>query len=252
MSRTRKHGRKRQRKLFEAIYSGDGRKVRKLLRRGVSPNTRDEHGSTALYVASVQGEAWPVGELLAAGASPDVESDGDSDGTPLCGAASWGHTSALRALLAAGANPALPERDGFTPLKWAVSGGSLEAVTMLLDAGADPDQADTHGRTPLWLAAKRGRLEIVRLLLERGAAPELADGEGLTARDAALQHAGLDTETRLREEALHLAPEGSTVETRRVISVHVTYPDGSGHSSNELECSHETIAALLAQAGDET
>src|ERR1700712_1694810 len=101
MSHTRKK-RKRARKLFEAIYRGDGRKVRKHLKRGVPANVRDEHGSTALYIASVQGEAWPVGELLAAGASPDRRSLGDSDGTPLCGAASWGHTSVLRALLEAG------------------------------------------------------------------------------------------------------------------------------------------------------
>ena len=86
-------------KLFEAIYAGDGRRVRKLLKRGVSPNATDAHGSTALYIAAVQGEAWPVGELLAAGARPNVESGGDAEGTPLCGAASWGHTSVLRRII---------------------------------------------------------------------------------------------------------------------------------------------------------
>src|SRR3954471_11333405 len=113
---------KRKQKLFEAIYRGEGRKVRRQLRQGVSPNARDERGSTALYIASVQGEAWPAGELLAAGASPDLESGGDADGTPLCGAASWGHTAVLRALLEAGADPDRAEADGFTPLAWAVAG----------------------------------------------------------------------------------------------------------------------------------
>jgi ankyrin repeat protein len=240
-------GKKRQ-KLFEAIYRGDGRQIRKLLEHGVSPNARDDDGSTALYVASVQGEAWPVGELLAAGAKPNVVSGGDADGTPLCGAASWGHLSVMRALLAAGADPGQAEADGFTPLAWAIRGGSQEAVSMLLEAGADPNQTEGHGRTPLLLAAERGRLALVRLLIEAGADASLADNEGRTPREVAVARAGMENEARLRDEALQLAPPGSTVETRHTISVYVTYPDGSGHASNELECSHDGIAALLERA----
>ena len=238
---------KRKRKLFEAIYAGDGRAVRKQLERGVSPNARDEQRSTALYTAAVQGEAWPVGELLAAGASPDVESGGDSDGTPLCGAASWGHTAVLRALLTAGADPDRAESDGFTPLAWAVAGGSLESVSMLLHAGADPNRADNHGRTPLHRAADHGRLELVRLLLEHGADPAIADDDGRTPADAARDRAGQDIEPELRSEMEEHAPGGSTIETRRTICIHVTYPDGEGYSSSELELSHQAIAALLGE-----
>jgi ankyrin repeat protein len=240
-------GKKRQ-KLFEAIYQGDGRRVRKLLARGVSPNARDKGGSTALYVASVQGEAWPAGELLAAGAKPNDPSGGDSDGTPLCGAASWAHLPVMRALLAAGADPCKAEADGFTPLAWAIRGGSQEAVAMLLEAGADPNQTEGHGRTPLLLAAERGRLALVRLLIEAGADASLADNEGRTPREVAVARAGMENETRLRAEALQLAPPGSTAETRHTISIYVTYPDGSGHASNELECSHDEIAALFERA----
>jgi ankyrin repeat protein len=236
---------KRRRKLFEAIYQGDGRRIRKLLERGVSPDARDEKGSTALYVAAVQGEAWPVGELLAAGASPNVESRGTADGTPLCGAASWGHTSVLRALLAAGADPGMPESDGFTALAWAIRGGSYDSVALLLDAGADPNQSDSQGRTPLLLAAEQGRLALVRLLLECGADASIADADGRTARDAALAAAAKDIEPELRADAVAHAPSGSTVETRQTICVHVIYPDGGSHSSVELECSHQQIAALL-------
>jgi ankyrin repeat protein len=239
---------KKQQKLFEAIYRGDGRRVRKLLARGVSPNVRDHGGSTALYVASVQGEAWPAGELLAAGAKPNDVSGGDADGTPLCGAASWAHLPVMRALLAAGADPCLPEADGFTPLAWAVRSGSQEAVTMLLDAGADPNQTEGHGRTPLLLAAERGRLALVRLLIDAGADASLVDMDGRTPREVAVARAGMENETRLRAEVLQHAPPGSTTETRHTISVYVTYPDGGGHASNELECSHDEIAALLERA----
>jgi ankyrin repeat protein len=242
--------RNKKQKLFDAIYIGDGRRIRKLLRRGVSPNARDAHGSTALYIAAVQGEAWPVGELLAAGASPDLRSRGDSDGTPLCGAASWGHTAALRDLLAAGADPNLAEADGYTPLAWAVSGGSLDAAWMLLDAGADPNQPDAHGRTPLHRAAEQGRLSLVRLLLEHGADATMADQDGRTSYDAANARAGRDIEPELRSDTVKHAPAGSTVETRRTICVHVTYPDGGGGSGLELELSHQEIAALLARAAE--
>jgi ankyrin repeat protein len=237
---------KRRRKLFEAIYRGDGRRIRKLLEHGVSPGARDEKGSTALYVAAVQGEAWPVGELLAAGASPNVESRGHADGTPLCGAASWGHTAVLRTLLAAGADPGMPEADGFTPLAWAIRGGSYDSAALLLDAGADPNRRDGQGRTPLLLAAEQGRLALVRLLLEHGADPSIADADGRTPRDAALATAATDVEPELRAGAVQHAPPGSTVETRHTISVQVTYPDGGSHSSIELECSHEAIATLLS------
>jgi ankyrin repeat protein len=234
-------------KLFDAIYRGDGRRVRKLLKRGVSPDARDAQGSTALYVAAVQGEAWPVGELLEAGAAPDVRSGGDSDGTPLCGAASWGHTPVLRELLAAGADANLAEADGYTPLAWAVSGGSLDAAWMLLDAGADPNQRDGHGRTPLHRAAEQGRLSLVRLLLEHGADGSLRDDDGRTPLDAAHEKAGRDLEPELRSDLVKHAPAGSTIETRRTICVHVTYPDGTGAAGVELECSHQEIAALLAR-----
>lgn len=237
--------RKQTRKLFEAIYGGDGRKVRKLLQRGLSPNARDEHGSTALYVAAVQGEAWPLGELLAAGARPNVVSRGDSDGTPLCGAASWGHAAAVRGLLEAGADPGLAEADGFTPLAWAVTGGSCDTVEMLLDAGADPNRPDAHGRTPLYRAAEHGQLALARLLLEHGADVTIADADGLSPIDVARAKAGTDVEAALRARAEEHAPAGSSVEIRRTISVHVSNADGGGRTL-EIECSHQAIADLLA------
>ena len=73
---------KRKHKLFEAIYRGDGRKVRKHLSTASRRTRGTTDGSTALYLAAVQGEVWTVGALLAAGALPNVESGGDAEGTP--------------------------------------------------------------------------------------------------------------------------------------------------------------------------
>ena len=50
--------------------------------------------------------------------------------------------------------------------------------------------------------------------------------------------------------AMERSPE-VVVQRRDIIAVHVTYPDGGGHSSNELELSHQEIAALLTAPGGE-
>jgi hypothetical protein len=102
------------------------------------------------------GRAWAVGALLRAGASPDEFSGGEGEGTPLCGAACWGHLATVRILLSGGADPNLPEEAGMTPLLWAASGSWDRCVDALLDAGADPDLPDSAGRTALRLAARRG------------------------------------------------------------------------------------------------
>jgi uncharacterized protein len=243
---------KRKRKLFNAVTVGDERRVKKQLERGASPNARNEDGTTALYLAAVQGEVWTVGALLAAGALPNVESGGDAEGTPLegtplCAAASWGHRGVVRSLLAAGADPNMPESDGFTPLIWAARGGWYECARDLLDAGADPNQAGHGGTTPLHLAAQEGWLRLVRLLLERGADPRVADEDGRTPWAAANAWIGKDIEAELRRRARDSSPEGSVIEVRHTISVEVTHPDGGGLNS-KLECSHGEIAALLARA----
>lgn len=237
----------RKRKLFKAIYRGDGRRVRALLDRGVSANARSTEGSTALYTAAVQGEAWAVGELLAAGASPNAVPPGDEDGTPLCGAASFGHHHVLRALLLAGADPNKREADGFTPLLWAVSGGWYDCAVELLSAGADPDLADDTGRTPLHAAARQGRLQLVRLLLEHGADADLVDATGHTAWAIADARVGIDLEAELRDDLLEHAPPGSVAECRRTITVEVRDADGR-RASSTLECSHPEIAALLSSS----
>src|SRR6476660_3590212 len=123
-----------ERQLFAAIagFEGDERRVVELLELGASPVARDGDGSTALYAAAVGGRAWAVGALLRAGAPPDEFSGREGEGTPLCGAASWGEHATVRILLAGGADPNLPEEDGFTPLIWAVIGGWEECVAELL------------------------------------------------------------------------------------------------------------------------
>ncbi|MEU6271004.1 ankyrin repeat domain-containing protein [Streptomyces populi] len=126
-------------RLFEAILSGDARSVKALLRGGASPERRNGHGTTPLYLASVQGEAEAARLLMEAAALPDTESSGPgSEGTPLCAAACWGHTETVRELLAHGADPTLREDDGtgWSPLDRAENGAHLDTAEVLRAAGA--------------------------------------------------------------------------------------------------------------------
>ena len=143
-----------------------------------------------------------------------------------CGAASWGHTAVLRALLAAGADPDLAEADGFTPLAWAIAGRVVRvAESCCSTAGADPNRADGHGRTPLLHrgcrpGAPRARAPAARARCRR---EHRGRAKGLTPRGRLRSaRAGTDVEAELRAEMLTHAPPGSTIETRHTICVHVT------------------------------
>ena len=96
---------------------------------------------------------------------------------------------AARALLDAGADWSLADRDGFTPLHAAAYGGRAAAVAALVGAGAPVDGAAADGNTPLHRACwgeTRGHAEAARALLERGADGARAAPGGLTPLELAL------------------------------------------------------------------
>jgi ankyrin repeat protein len=199
--------------------------------------------STPLYLAAVGGAADAVRALLAAGADPDEERLGPSDGTPLCGAACWGYEDAVRALLAGGADPNLAEADGFLPLQWAALGPHHGTAAALLEAGANPNPPCA----PLVIAADRGALGLVQLLLDHGADPSLRDESGRTALEAAEAKAGTDIERSLAKAMHGVGP----VEVRReprpggseLIEVSRSLARGRRYASSET--GHAQIAALL-------
>jgi ankyrin repeat protein len=125
--------------LIDAILASQIEQAAALVARGAPVNALSQHGSTPLYTAVVQGELEIVRMLLEAGADPNKESAGHTDGTPLCAAASWGRTEVVRLLLWHGADPNLIERTGEVPmtaLAWARRNHHAETVRLLLDNGA--------------------------------------------------------------------------------------------------------------------
>ena len=136
---------------------------------------------------------WGLGNLvrcaLEAQASPNETSDESTGCTPLLSAAGQlGHTSALKSLLAGGANIELADNTGLTALAAAARQGQLSCVQLLLDAGANANTQDDLGNTPLMEAVMYKHVECARALLPASNLA-LADCAGNTAFHAAVMTA---------------------------------------------------------------
>jgi len=123
--------------------------------------------------------------------------------TALIRAARSADVEALRLLVAAGADPARAEPDGFNAVLAVAAGpeippltvvdrerpaepDALVALEFLLERGVDANAADAFGATALHTAAKRGYPEVIRFLAVRGAKLDATDRSGRTPLDYAL------------------------------------------------------------------
>jgi ankyrin repeat protein len=101
-------------------------------------------------------------------------------------AARQDYVDIARALLDAGANPNVADRDGMTPLIVACLNGSFDVAALLLEKGADPNDGslweavefrnyigtDENGRILMEPStSKTDSLELIQLMLARGANP---------------------------------------------------------------------------------
>ncbi|MEV2272201.1 ankyrin repeat domain-containing protein [Nonomuraea africana] len=209
-----------------------------------------------LYQAALAGNLETVSELLAAGADPNVVSEGEDEGLPLCGAAAWDHVAVVGALLAAGADVNGREPDGWQPLAWAAANGHADTARVLIEAGADVDTANDSGDTPLTLAARRGALGVVQVLLEAGADVSKYDGDGDTALDIAADWVGVHLESALLDQLQHDGPDDRQyVVTRQyakdgteLVTVTALTPDGERTVEAQAQRGHAAIATLLEEA----
>lgn len=119
-------------------------------------------GKTALMLASEQGNAPAVRQLLAAGAAPNARSR--NGGTALMYAASIGNNAAVRTLLQSGSAVNSMNVEGKTALMAAAGGGHLDTVRVLLENGANIGTTSIHGRTALNYAQEGGHTAVVNLL----------------------------------------------------------------------------------------
>lgn len=102
--------------------------------------------------------------------------------TPLIAPCFWTDAGFVDRMLAAGADPNIPEKTGWQALHAAAVGGSVEITRCLLRHGAVLDLDKSPGRThPIHLAALHGHADLVTFYVrDEGCEVDLRDGSGRT------------------------------------------------------------------------
>jgi uncharacterized protein len=172
---------------FQAIVRDDGSAIKALLQRGMDPNTRDESGQAALYLA-LRAPSLNAAEALWTHPALDLNARNAAGETPLMMAALRGELAWARKLIERGAQV---QQDGWCALHYAASGPEPQVLELLLNHGAKLDAVSPNRSTPLMLAAKYGPEASVDLLLRRGADPKRRNDLQLDAAEFARQ-AGRD------------------------------------------------------------
>ncbi|KAF2187578.1 hypothetical protein K469DRAFT_661544 [Zopfia rhizophila CBS 207.26] len=142
--------------------------------------------ATPLYYAASFGMKDIVDQLIKMGA--DLNAPGSRfGGTALHGATLREHTSIMKSLLDAGADPSRADFNAITPLHTAVRIGNPTIMELLLMFGASQDASDSLGETPWDWAMKSGQVVSQKLL--RGEEYTMPEGIAKPKESAVYQRA---------------------------------------------------------------
>tara|TARA_R110000787_G_scaffold175781_2_gene288165 strand:- start:129 stop:800 length:672 start_codon:yes stop_codon:yes gene_type:complete len=159
--------------LMVAVHEQRYAAVRALIAAGADLEALDDERYDAVTIAAVANDVEMLRIVLEAGASA-AQITSPYDGTALIAAAHLGHVEVVRMLIAAGAPLDHVNNLGWTALIESIvlgDGGPAHVATLkaLVDAGADVNIADRNGDSPLALARRAGHKEMERILLAAGA-----------------------------------------------------------------------------------
>ncbi|CAK9800273.1 Protein phosphatase 1 regulatory subunit 16A [Anthophora plagiata] len=190
--------------LLEAAARNDIDEVRRLLKKGVNPDSTNEDGLTALHQCCIDDNEDMMKLLIEFGANVNAE---DSEKwTPLHAAATCGHLHLVKNLIARGANLLAVNADGNMPYDICEDEKTLDCiegemarrgvtqelidetrasieVQMLRDLqniasmGDDLEYKDHQGATPLHIAAANGYLRVVEFLLDQHVSTDVEDND---------------------------------------------------------------------------
>jgi len=163
--------RARRTPLHVAAYASQDDAVRALAEAGADMNAFEGQAYDIVTIAAVANDVKLLDLAIVLGTSPgNVTSP--YDGTALIAAAHLGHFEIVKSLIAAGAPLDHVNNLGWTALIEVVvlgDGGAnhVKTARALVDAGADVDIADRDGSTPLDHARARGYTEMIAVLSAR-------------------------------------------------------------------------------------
>ena len=154
--------------LLIAAHGSHDDVVRALAKAGADLNAKDSQHYDIVTIASVASDVDMLRLALSLGASPR-QITSPYDGTALIAAAHLGHAEVVRVLIAAGAPLDHVNNLNWTAVIEAVvlgDGGAAHQATLqaLLDAGADARIPDRNGLTPLDHARNRGYRAMIDML----------------------------------------------------------------------------------------
>ena len=159
--------------LHVAAFARQRDAIRTLAKAGANLNLLDNDHYDAVTMASVADDEETLRVLLSLGASA-TQVTSRYDGTALIAAAHLGHDGVVRQLIAAGAPLDHVNNLHWTAVIESIvlgNGGQRHQETLraLIKAGANLQLADRQGNTPLQLARTRGYTEMAQLLEQAGA-----------------------------------------------------------------------------------
>ncbi len=154
--------------LHVATFARQREAIRALVEAGADLHLLENDRYDCVTSAAVADDEETLRLLLALGASAKLVTS-RYDGTALIAAAHLGHYGVVRQLIAAGAPLDHVNNLHWTAVIEAIvlgDGGRRHQDTLraLIDAGANLQLADREGRTPLQLARSRGYAEMARML----------------------------------------------------------------------------------------
>ena len=160
--------------LHIATFAGQREAIKALVKHGADINLLDKDRYDGVRIAAMANDEETLRVLLAQGASAKLATS-RYDGTALVAAAHLGHLGVVKQLIAAGAPLDLVNNLHWTAaLETVVLGDGgprhQQILQALIDAGANVQLTDRQGNTPLQLARSRGYQEMVDMLERAGAA----------------------------------------------------------------------------------
>ena len=159
--------------LHVAAHFGYQAAAQALLKGGAKPNALDAKKYDIVTIAAVNDDVPMLKLALAGGGDPKAITSPYA-GTALIAAAHLGYAEVVRILIAAGAPVDHVNNLGWTAVMESIvlgNGGARHTETLeaLVKAGANLNIADRQGVTPLGAARGRGYAEMVRILEAAGA-----------------------------------------------------------------------------------
>jgi hypothetical protein len=170
--------------LFAAAAQGDAAQIKALAAKGAKVDAKDGYGRTPLHVAAYGAKHEAMRALVAAGANPNALENDRYDIVTITAVANDVPTLKVALALGCSAKNITSRYDG-TALIAAAHLGHAEVVRTLIAAGAPLDHVNNLGWTAVIEAVVlgdggRNHTDTLRALIDAGANLNLADRQGQT------------------------------------------------------------------------